>query len=493
MLFTSAEFLLLFLPAAFFVYFGFVARGCWQGAKSWLMLASLFFYGWWNPAYVPLVLLSIAVNFGLGVRLSAQPAGSAPAWLWGGIAFNLGLLAYYKYAGFLAFNLNDLFAAGIAVPNIALPLAISFFSFTQIAYLVDCHRGAVRDNDPINYGLFVLFFPHLIAGPIVHHRDIMPQFAATRNMVRRYPNILAGLLLFSIGLFKKVVVADGFALWATTGFDHAVTLNFFEAWFATLSYTFQIYFDFSGYTDMAIGASLLFNIRLPVNFNSPYRALDIQDFWRRWHITLSRFLRDYLYVPLGGNRHGAPRTYLNLMITFLLGGLWHGASWMFVIWGALHGSAVMVHRLWQRGGIRLPRWLAWLLTFGFINITWVFFRAQNLNDAWKVLQGMIGLNGVMLPQRLAEALPALKVSGLQFGYWIERIGGTSYTLPWIAVTLAAVVLLPNSNRLCLEPGLTTRLAGLRGHIWAAALGLLATGSILVSWSSTHTEFIYFNF
>lgn len=493
MLFSSAEFILLFLPISFFLYFSLVAGRHLMLARSWLVLASLLFYGWWNPAYVPLVLLSIAVNFAIGMRLAALPARSAPGWLWSGVAFNLGLLAYYKYAGFLAVNANQLFDAGLPVPEIILPLAISFFSFTQIAYLVDCHRGAVRDSDPINYGLFVLFFPHLIAGPIVHHRDIMPQFAVARNMVLRYPNILAGLLLFSIGLFKKVVIADGFAFWATNGFDHAPTLNLFEAWMTSLSYTFQIYFDFSGYSDMAIGASLLFNIRLPVNFNSPYRAVDIQDFWRRWHMTLSRFLRDYLYIPLGGNRQGAVRTYVNILITFLLGGLWHGASWMFVIWGGLHGFAVMAHRLWQQFGLTLPRWLAWLITFNFINISWVFFRSQTLGDAWKVLAGMAGLGGVMLPQRLADLWPALTSTGIEFGYWIERISGTSYTMPWIVIALIAVVMLPNSNQLCVERGRARRLAERWGSLWATGLGLLAGGALLVSWSSTYTEFIYFNF
>ena len=250
-----------------------------------------------------------------------------------GVVFDLGLLGFFKYADFFVTNFNGLFGASFGLPGIVLPLAISFFTFQQIAYLADCYRQETKEYDFLNYALFVTFFPQLIAGPIVHHKEMMPQFYARRNWLKDYNNISLGLFIFSLGIVKKVLIADTFAKWATAGFDYSATLHFLEAWAASLSYTFQIYFDFSGYTDMAIGAALLFNIRLPINFNSPYKALDIQDFWRRWHMTLSRFLRDYLYIPLGGNRKGVPRTYLNIFITFLFGGLWHGASWMFVIWG----------------------------------------------------------------------------------------------------------------------------------------------------------------
>ncbi|MGB6019807.1 MAG: MBOAT family O-acyltransferase, partial [Sulfurimonadaceae bacterium] len=267
--------------------------------------------------------------------------------------------------------------------------AISFFTFQQIAYLVDSYRGETAEYDFLNYALFVTFFPQLIAGPIVHHAEMMPQFASKWNLVKNYKNIATGLFIFSIGLFKKVVIADTFAKWATAGFDHAETLNLLEAWATSLSYTFQLYFDFSGYTDMAIGAALLFNIKLPINFNSPYKALDIQDFWRRWHITLSRFLRDYIYIPLGGNRKGSFRTYNNLLATFILGGIWHGAGWTFVFWGLLHGMALVVHRFWKSIGFTMPNILAWFITFNFINIAWVFFRAREWDDAIKVLTGMV--------------------------------------------------------------------------------------------------------
>lgn len=397
MLFNSFPFIFLFLPIMFLGYFFLTSRRLIVGAKAWLVAGSLFFYSYWNPIYLPLILISMLANYTIGSSLSKELKIriSRKTLLITGIVINLGLLGYFKYTDFFLENWNGIFDSNIPLPHIALPLAISFFTFQQIAYLVDSYRNECREYDLLNYAVFVTFFPQLIAGPIVHHKEMMPQFSRTYNLVKNYKNIALGLFIFSIGLFKKVVIADTFATWATNGFDHAETLTFFEAWATSLSYTFQLYFDFSGYTDMAIGAALLFNIKLPINFNSPYKATSIQDFWRRWHITLSRFLRDYLYIPLGGNRAGRYRNYFNLFTVFLLGGLWHGASWMFVIWGALHGGAMVIHRIWQGLGFRMNTILAWFITFNFINITWVFFRAKDLESAEKVLTGMIGGSGVI--------------------------------------------------------------------------------------------------
>ncbi len=305
-----------------------------------------------------------------------------------GIILNLSLLSYFKYTDFLIENFNLVFNSNAELLHLALPLAISFFTFQQIAYLVDSYRKETKEYDFLNYALFVTFFPQLIAGPIVHHKEMMPQFAKVRNKVKNYRNIVMGLFIFSMGLFKKVVVADTFAILASPGFEASSNLSMYDAWLTSLSYTFQLYFDFSGYADMAIGLALLFNIRLPVNFNSPYKATNIQDFWRRWHITLSRFLRDYVYIPLGGNRKGGFRTYNNLMATFIIGGLWHGAGWTFVFWGFLHGLALIIQRLWSRLGIKLWTWLAWFITFNFLNIAWVFFRAEEWNDALNIIRSM---------------------------------------------------------------------------------------------------------
>lgn len=350
MLFNSYEFIFLFLPLTFAVYFWLNKKRLTQASKAWLVFASLFFYSWWNVIYLPLILGSILFNFAVGSTITKMGDSlsvkgfSRKSLLTFGIVSNILLLAYFKYMDFFILNANVVLGTQWNLMHIVLPLGISFFTFTQIAYLVDAYRNEVKEMDYLNYTLFVTFFPHLLAGPILHHKEMMPQFDSIKSKVINYKNIAAGLFLFSIGLFKKVVIADTFAQWANAGFDSAQTLNIIEAWATSLSYTFQLYFDFSGYTDMALGVALMFNIRLPINFNSPYKALDIQDFWRRWHITLSRFLRDYIYIPLGGNRNSELRTYSNLFTVFLVGGLWHGASWMFIIWGALHGVAIVIHR-----------------------------------------------------------------------------------------------------------------------------------------------------
>jgi len=403
MLFNSYGFILVFLPITFFVYFYLNKKRLTEASKGFLVFTSLLFYSWWNVAYLPIILVSMTFNYVIGKSLNkiyrTEDKGfSRKTILIFGVVFNLSLLGYFKYADFFIENINIAFSVNAESLNLLLPLAISFFTFQQISYLVDSYRQETKEYDFLNYALFVTFFPQLIAGPIVHHKEMMPQFAMVRSKVKNYRNIAMGLFIFSIGLFKKVVIADTFAVWATNGFDVVTTLNLFEAWATSLSYTFQLYFDFSGYTDMAIGLALLFNIRLPVNFNSPYKATNIQDFWRRWHITLSRFLRNYVYIPLGGNRKGGFRTFSNLMATFVIGGLWHGAGWTFVFWGFLHGLALIIQRLWGKLGLKLWTWLAWFITFNFINIAWVFFRAKEWSDAVKVLGAMFSLDNTAIKE-----------------------------------------------------------------------------------------------
>ena len=368
-----------------------------------------------------------------------------------GIIANVSLLGYFKYSDFFIQNANLLTDGNIPTLNLALPLAISFFTFQQIAYLVDSYRKETQEYDFLNYALFVAFFPQLIAGPIVHHKEMMPQFASKWNKVKNYKNIALGLFIFSIGLFKKVVIADTFSIWATKGFDIAQILPLFEAWMTSLSYTFQLYFDFSGYTDMAIGAALLFNIKLPINFNSPYKALDIQDFWRRWHMTLSRFLRDYIYIPLGGNRKGSFRTYNNLLATFVIGGLWHGAGWTFIFWGFLHGIALVIHKFWKSFNLTMNRYFAWFITFNFVNIAWVFFRAKEWDDAIKVLKGMFGLSGIVFPNILAEKLTPLSAYGVKFGGFLESITSSAKDGRYLMISLLIVILIilifKNSNQM----------------------------------------------
>ncbi|OMD60224.1 MULTISPECIES: MBOAT family O-acyltransferase [Paenibacillus] len=394
MLFNSYPFMFGFLPIVLAGYFILNRLRLTLCAKVWLTLASLVFYGYWNIKYVPLILLSILFNYVMGHFIHSTTAKLRRPLLIFSLSTNILLLSYYKYTDFFIENWNEVTASNLSLHHLILPLGISFFTFTQIAYLVDVYRNQAREYNLLNYTLFVTFFPHLISGPILHHKDMMPQFDKLRNKVWNWNNIRKGTLFFSIGLGKKVILADTLAGYADNGF--AAATYFVDSWVAILSYTLQIYYDFSGYTDMAIGIALLFNIHLPQNFNEPYRAISIRDFWRRWHITLSHFLRDYIYIPLGGNRKSFWISIRNVIITFLLGGFWHGAGWLFILWGLLHGVGQAVEKCWGRWGFSLPKWLSWLLTFIFVNITWVFFRAEHISQAFRLLKGMSGLNGVSL-------------------------------------------------------------------------------------------------
>ena len=468
MLFNSYIFIFAFLPITWFIYFYLNTKRLIELSKGFLVFSSPFFYSWWNINYLPLILISMIFNYTIGSSLAKNSVGIyRKKILIFGIMVNLLLLGYFKYADFLIENINLLTDSRITLLDLALPLAISFFTFQQISYLVDSYRQETNEYDFLNYALFVTFFPQLIAGPIVHHKEMMPQFAKLTNKIKNYKNISLGLFIFSIGLFKKVVIADTFAIWATKGFDVAKELNFIEAWITSLSYTFQLYFDFSGYTDMAIGIALLFNIKLPINFNSPYKALDIQDFWRRWHITLSRFLKDYIYIPLGGNRKGKYRTYINLMGTFILGGLWHGAGWTFVFWGCLHGVALVIHRIWKQLGFGIHKLLAWFITFNFINITWVFFRAKEWDDALKVLHGMF-LGHIMINHSATTML--------------KGVSGDKWTVFWLLFVLYITFFNKNSLEIINQE---ITLKKVYYYALVFSIGILSLNKV--------SEFLYFNF
>ena len=395
MLFSTLEFMFVFLPAAvvgFFLASSLLSR---TGGILWLVLVSLFFYAYWDATLLPLLLVSIVVNYACGYFLFSRR--SRPL-LWAGLVFNIALLGYFKYAGFLVGNVQAALGVEIANLNIVLPLAISFFTFQQIAYLVDVYRGRTPEPDFLNYVLFVSFFPQLISGPIVHHSEMMPQFRDRGRRQFKRALIAPAFGFIAIGLYKKVVLADGIAPIADQVFFAANTgvPTMADAWTGAFAYTFQIYFDFSAYSDMAVGIALLFGIRLPLNFNSPYRATSIIDFWRRWHITLSRFIRDYIYIPLGGNRKGPSRRYTNLMAAMLIGGLWHGAAWTFVVWGGLHGIFLVMNHLYRRfvpapsqQGL-MSAWAGRIATLLAVVIAWVFFRADDFGSAARMLQGMFG-------------------------------------------------------------------------------------------------------
>ena len=400
MLFNSFEFLFCFLPLTWFLFHLACSKKIIDVAMACLVVASLFFYSYWNPPFVFLILFSILFNYSFGriIERSLDKGSGARVCLIFGVMINLSLIAYFKYFNFFAENILLLMNVSWTDWELFLPLGISFFTFQQIAYLIDCYHGKAREHNFMHYALFVSFFPQLIAGPIVRYDEMIPQFENLKTYVFNRKNVFFGLTLLSIGLFKKVVIADSFSLPVSAIFDGSQDVTFFDSWFGALAYTAQIYFDFSGYSDMAIGLGSLFNIKIPINFNSPYKSSSIIDFWRRWHISLSTFLRDYLYIPLGGGHKGAWRKTGNLMVTMLLGGLWHGAAWMFVCWGGLHGIFLCINHLWKKRGFPLPKMIGWAITFLAVTFAWVLFRAPSCERALDIYKGMMGGNGVLLSQ-----------------------------------------------------------------------------------------------
>ena len=511
MLFNSAEFLFVFLPLVLLIFY--LTERFWSvsAALKWLVAASLFFYGWWQPLYLALLVISMLSNFYLA-KLIHKYRSKVLCTLT--VVLNLASIVHYKYTNFFIENLALVLGQTWQIEQILLPLAISFFTFQQIAYVVDVYRKGEIEHSLTNYMLFVSFFPQLIAGPIVHHGTMMPQFANPQRLGIRLNQVVIGLSIFAIGLFKKTVLADNVALYANPVFDAVdkgqLHPDFLMAWGAALAYTTQLYFDFSGYSDMAIGLGLLFGISLPINFNSPYKSLSIIDFWRRWHITLSHFLRDYLYIALGGNKLGVLRRYINLFITMLLGGLWHGAGWNFLIWGALHGGYLIVNHgfvaLKPQIEWRLPKLvtviLSWSLTFVAVVIGWVFFRATTLDGALTILSGMAGLNGLSIPAGILAQLGSLAEVLAELGVTASVGGGTVLIQTWLwsLVLLVIALTAPNAYELFYRvlqsetklreiPSLQSQWQPNRRWAFCCAFLLLAGLSTLGQVS----EFLYFNF
>jgi alginate O-acetyltransferase complex protein AlgI len=499
-LFNSYAFLVGFLPVVLGGTALLTRLGRPRAAVVWLLLASLFFYGFWRPPYLLLLGASIVANFALGLGV-ASPRPGRRLLLVTGVVVNLGALAYFKYADFLAENLQR---AGVAVPapGVTLPLAISFFTFTQVAYLVDIYRDPkLVEKSFANYALFVSLFPHLIAGPIVRHGELLPEIRAAVGRVGAAR--LGGLSLFILGLAKKVLLADTISPHVADVFSLAETGTvppLVQAWSGALAYTLQLYFDFSGYSDMAIGLGLLLGVRFPKNFDSPYKATSIIDFWRRWHITLSRFLRDYLYIPLGGNRLGPARRYLNLFVTMLLGGLWHGAGWTFVVWGALHGAYLGINHLlasvWERRGVRVPVWCGRGVTFLAVLVGWVVFRAQSFAGAQRMLLGLVGGGGLELPpsyRGLFEKLGLSRLLGSSLRFEDAATFPGIPLLAFLALLLVVVFVAPNSDELVTRG---ESLAATPGRLRLELLGGLAMGLVLATCLAAlggHSEFLYFRF
>lgn len=515
MKFNSLEFIFIFLPITCVVFYFLLHRINQKYAIIFLTISSFIFYGYWNSSYLFLVAGSISINFLLGRYISDfSHRRSKTLLLTVGIGFNLGLLGYFKYANFFVDTISVVIGNTHQMETVILPLAISFFTFQQIAYLVDAKNGAIKESSFLHYCLFVTFFPQLIAGPIVHHREMMPQFASLDSIRPWKENITVGATVFCIGLAKKTLIADSLAGYADPVFaaaDTGTSVSMLEAWGGVLAYSFQIYFDFSGYSDMAIGLGRLFGINLPLNFMSPYRASSISEFWRRWHITLSRFLKNYLYIPLGGNRYGATRTIISVMGTMLLGGLWHGAAWTFVIWGGMHGCFLLINRLWRH---MLPglkphlgwRAAGWVMTFFCVSIAWVFFRAESIAGAGSLLSALFGQQAVILPesylrffhpfQGLAEKL------NVQWGS-LPLYGGKEQ-LALLATSAFIVFCLPNTYQIMngylsvTGPRPKLPFPAFTGAIrWQPMLfpALLFGGvaALAVSAISRTSPFIYFNF
>ncbi len=457
MLFNSYEFVFAFLPIVLLAFF-LIGRQNQSLAASFLGLASLFFYAWFSINALPILLVSIVFNYFLGLKISQT---KSKVLIQGAILANLLLLGFFKYFNFfyssIALGLGIDTSSAYPILEIALPIGISFFTFTQIAFLVDCYQGKVRETNPVHYLLFVTYFPHLIAGPVLHHAQMMPQFAKKETYQLQYESIGLGTLIFAIGLAKKVLLANPLGEFAD-GFynqlDPGAIPPWDQSWLAALAYTFQIYFDFSGYTDMAIGISLMFGIQLPINFNAPYRATSIIEFWRRWHISLSTFLRDYLYIPLGGNRHGKWLRYRNLMLTMILGGLWHGASWNFVLWGFLHGLLLSMNHLWQSlapktwSSLKGLQYISWLLTFTCIVITFLIFRVENNTHLTVALEGLINFTDsasskywISSHLKLQDLLILLAISFLVIAFEIpthqlkERLQQWNLKIPMISINI----------------------------------------------------------
>ena len=511
MLFNSVEFIFLFLPITLIGFF-LLARVGQIYAASWLFAASLFFYGWWDWKYLGLLLGSIGFHFFVGLWLMRLSASFKKWLLVSAITVDLSALVYFKYADMFVGTWNSVVGNQIELLHIILPLGISFFTFTQIAYLVDVYEGKVKEMRPIHFGLFVTYFPHLIAGPVLHHKEMMPQFASKLTYIPRYSMFALGISIFSVGLAKKVLLADNLSPYANTFFANPADSGLLQAWNGVLAYSFQLYFDFSGYSDMAVGLSIMLGIKLPINFFSPYKSKNISEFWRRWHMTLSRFLRDYLYIRMGGNRLGKGRRYFNLIMTMFLGGLWHGAGWNFALWGLMHGAYLCIHEGWRASlgrfipHNRLASVCAVFITFVAVIFAWVPFRASGLGSTVAIWQKMIGLHGISAPEAFFSTLPFfgsfLKSLGIT-----QAVGGGSvmvFGFAWIAVAAVVAFGTPNTYQIhrrfkaaIIDKDLqkvVSQAHGLRArfHVrWAFYLAILLTASLL--YLSRPSEFLYFQF
>ncbi|SUX27931.1 D-alanyl-lipoteichoic acid biosynthesis protein DltB [Cedecea davisae] len=480
MLFNSLEYAVFFLPISVILFFIFKKLSI-TLSKIWLCISSIYFYSFFTAQFLPVLISSMIVNYALIRAINHDKTIKSVSL---SIIFNVISLGYFKYCNFFIFNIEKAFDMHLANIEVIAPLAISFYTFQQISLSVSIYRKNISDIPFIDYCCYILFFPKLISGPITNYEIITSQLNSRSLYLGKY--FAPAVFIFSIGVFKKVVLASYFGVIADQGYANVSSLSIIDSWVTSLSYSMQLYFDFSGYTDMAIGSAMLFGVILPVNFNSPYLASDLQDFWRRWHITLSTWLRNFVYIPLGGNRKGSLRTYVNLFLTFLIGGFWHGAGWNFLVWGALHGAGLVIHRLWSQMGLKMPSIIGWFVTFNFVNVTWIFFRTDNIPDAALILKKMFLFSGniqgsLLFNQPFADAF-----------FYAKSLSGPYMLVACLAAI--AICLNPFNSNLIISMTKNDK-AGVKWNIVTPALcafGLCL--SVYVSLGGAAPgSFIYFNF
>ena len=488
MLFNSYVFIVVFLPIVWCIYFLLNKCGCYKFAHVALIVSSFVFYGYQTPKLCILLAGTILINYVYHCILTRMNAGGVKKLvLFTGIIVNLSLIFYFKYFNFFLENVNRLVANDFALRNIVLPLGISFFTFQQISMLVDSSKPDMERYSFVEYALFVSYFPQLIAGPIVLHQEMIPQFRDEAKKKINFENLIAGVEYFVFGFAKKVLVADSFARICDAGYDNIATLNAYSTILTILAFTLQIYFDFSGYCDMALGLGKMFNFELPINFNSPYKAVSIVDFWKRWHMTLTRFLTTYLYIPLGGNRKGVLRTYLNVLIVFSISGLWHGAAWTFVLWGIMHGIVQVLHRVGKRFLDKLPKWFMWGGTFAFVNVAWVFFRAEYMSQAFQLLMRVLvggdgWCNEALLAVSSDNSIGIAFIGGFLSPAMLEVARQVGVFL-WFAIWTLVCVVAPSSHEIIAKK--------IRTNKYFVMLGLLFAWTFI--WLPQISKFIYFNF
>lgn len=489
MLFNSYIFILLFLPLVLIIYFLLNKFNKYVLSNVWLICMSLWFYAYFNTNYIIILLLSISVNYIISrilyMEYMNRNQSIKKAVLFSGILINVGSIFYFKYFDFFIDNMNSLFNQTFELKNILLPLGISFFTFQQISYLVDSYREETKDYRFLEYALFVSFFPQLIAGPIVLHNEVIPQFRNKKLRKFDHDNMAKGSYIFAVGLFKKVLIADTFAKAVDWGFGSYTNMSSMDAFLVSLSYTFQLYFDFSGYCDMAIGIGNMFNIKLPNNFNSPYKAISVIDFWSRWHMSLTRFLRQYVYIPLGGNKKGKVRTYINIMIVYLVSGIWHGANWTFIIWGFIHGIANCLNRIFKNAWSKVGNITQWFLTFIFIDFTWIVFRADNISQAKYIIKKIVSMDSLYVSSGLYESFEMTEFTFLEdkfslFRYFPSRVTGF-YMWIMLATAFFISLNLKNMFEIKFQPTIKKGIVTVLFVMWS-----------ILSLSGMST-FLYFNF